>query len=623
MRMKKIIAILYTVLLLLISIVHIFIYNGTYQYKALYASRSTINISFDSTKTDEEIVDKIYAISNKHHIITTRYVYVNDATVQAFTTNTKSYTTKQVKGKDTIITPLPDLNISVEPLKQMNKIAGNNGIYYISTTNSKAIKKIISDFNGSHMAKAKIRDRYTNNVFMDTLDYLALFITGGYIPILVLLFICSFIILFLIVKVAIKESKNMVTIATKGFSPLQTIKNISYFYSIPLFVSLIVSSLCIFLLITIKGNAGFLLYFLGTNCMVWLILFLISVIILLFTIKHIHHTSITKGYSSKQSLLVIESVLKYIMIASAFILLFFLLNSRKQVERTMRNEEDWLQTENIYKMVADPVSPDDKVNRKIDLDSVDMYRELESSGKIFMIESKNLISLSDGRLIWQLSEDTDKNNIYSKRSITVDENYLKKHPVSTASGKDPLKQIVHDDTVQNILVPASMKDKEESIRASFLKDFAFQKIETANKYHAKFKEPKAILTMNDLKINIIYVEDDHKYFTYNKDIFPESMGSVTNPLVIVDTMNVDPNYYHSYLSNAVYFESNKPDGFPEIQNIVNKHGLLETYHSVRSIYNEKAEIKEFDTFIQLDSFVITITVGLYIFFIYLLARFYY
>ena len=119
--------------------------------------------------------------------------------------------------------------------------------------------------------------------------------------------------------------------------------------------------------------------------------------------------------------------------------------------------------------------------------------------------------------------------------------------------------------------------------------FCLEKIHVPNIYNEKFGLPFDMTNLDDLSVNIIYVEDGVRYFTYNPSIEIDSQNQILDPIVIVDTRNVDPSFYFSYLTNSCFFESTNINPLSELMPYVTEHNLTSVYDTVAPIFTLRAQ----------------------------------
>ena len=89
------------------------------------------------------------------------------------------------------------------------------------------------------------------------------------------------------------------------------------------------------------------------------------------------------------------------------------------------------------------------------------------------------------------------------------------YTIRSIDGKNVIDLIDHKDNVLNILVPIKFKEYENTIEDSFKKWFHLQKMEVTNIYKEARGQDKIEVDMDDLKVNMIYIENSQNLFTYN------------------------------------------------------------------------------------------------------------
>ena len=624
--MKKIIAILFTAILVFVSIVQLYIYNIYYYSSQVDLNRTQINVIVPEGIDEKEVVNTFVSISQKYKVGIAKNVYIDDKTVHIFTTDSSTYKITKRKGKDQVITPLNDHKISINPMQKVGSFTGLSGNYTLATKNKNKVKTIVQAINSSAIGKASI-ENMGHGESSGFLGLLYGFVGQGNLPVLLLLIISSFIGLFIIIKVGIRESKKIAILQLQGLSKSAILKNIGASFSFPILLSLLLSMIGIGGFLWYKQSIMFLPLFVGIGLINWIILSLLGAFILFSVIVIIHRfnrkTALIKGYTANISVLFFQYILKYIMILCVVVAMLLMLDSQKRVQDSLHSNKNWLQAQNTYRLETKSVTMDEAENRKIDKSLANMYQELTDTNKIFLIDAGNYNNTL-GQFNWEDNAVSDPDNIYSAggKSILVNENYIKRHPVDDITGKSVLQSIVRDDTVLNVLVPISLKDKEEIIRKKMLEDFISQKITVAHFYdHVDTIET---VDESQLKVNIMYVNDNTKYFTYDRMILPEQNNLVTDPIVIVDIPhNMDANYYMTY-GNNLFFESHRDNPLSEISDTIHKYGMSPTYHTFVSIYNERAEEIQFLVdFIRTSTFMLGIIGAIYIFLSYILNQSYY
>lgn len=113
-----------------------------------------------------------------------------------------------------------------------------------------------------------------------------------------------------------------------------------------------------------------------------------------------------------------------------------------------------------------------------------------------------------------------------------------------------------------------------------------KKVEIENLYNESLNLPMNTSKESDFKVNIIYIDNNQGYFTYNSSIGEDNEYKVYNPIVVLDTGNLQDSYYYSYLTRCVYYYSDSEDPFYDILPSIKKFNLESSIQSVISVYDE-------------------------------------
>ena len=185
---------------------------------------------------------------------------------------------------------------------------------------------------------------------------------------------------------------------------------------------------------------------------------------------------------------------------------------------------------------------------------------LEEHVGAFVMDAYNYQEIDDdGTPLYTMNtlEYPQEINPYAQ-SIRVSKNYFKYNPIAAVDGSDLIDQIIYDDLVLNILVPEQYRDMEEEILEAYRECFYFEKVQVANDYNQEAGlEERLELSKEDLNVNIIYVKDGQSYFTFRSDCASASGNRIQDPIVQIYTSNIHCNYAHSFMSQWLYFYSNK------------------------------------------------------------------
>ena len=626
--MKKIIAILFSVILIFLSVVQIYLYNAHFYSNQLFQDKMSINIIISEGISDKEVLDAFYSIDQKYHVSVAKYVFTDTDIAHVFTTAPSNYVVTREKGENRVITPINNHKIFINSMDRAITF-GLSGSYYVSTKNMDIVLRIVNDLNMTGIGQAELNTDTPSSD--DTSELVAFFIKEGNFPALVLLIISCFIGLFIIIKVGINESKKIAILQLQGFSKTRIVKSIAFSFSWPIIFSLLVSMVSIYSLLWYNEGTYFLPYFIGRGIFNWILLILGSGLILFCVVGMIHRmnkkNAVIKGYTASISIYICQYILKYLLMSIVVITSLYVVDSQRELGLILDSDKNWKKAENIYRIDSRWVTFENEEERRMERASADMYRELAATGKLFLIDAHNYEKSSmHGLPTWKDNMITSGESIYADngKCINIDENYIKRNPVMDVTGKSVLGSIIHDDKVRNILVPISLRDKEKQIRKDMMEQYIHKKITVPNLFKREDGNIQSV-EKDDLKLNIIYVKNNTKYFTYDSDILPEEQNLIIDPIVIVDTgHDGDASYYSTYYAKSIFLESTQKDPFLEIRDTVIKYNLLSSNHGVISVYNERAKsYQEFVDFIKASSFVIGGIAILYTLLLYMLSQSYF
>ena len=174
-------------------------------------------------------------------------------------------------------------------------------------------------------------------------------------------------------------------------------------------------------------------------------------------------------------------------------------------------------------------------------------------------------------------------------SVQVSREYFKWNPIETADGSELAEQIVQDDLTLNLLVPEQYRDMEQEILSAWREYFYFEKVEAENDYNELAGRTERLdIAENQLTVNIIYVKDGQRYFTYRSDCASADGSWITDPLVQIYTGNIHCNYAHSFLTQWTYIpsEAGSPEkAYEEIAPYVLECGAQESLKELRPLRN--------------------------------------
>lgn len=621
--MKKIVSVLFSLVLIFTFIISFYIYNAIYTEKELYDQTTSMNITFTEKATKKEILQTLEDISIKFGVNVSRYVYRNQNDINIYTTNINMFAVSN-DTNHSLKMPNDKRNIYVYDIENVGELTTYDGIYQIDTVDKNIINNIETYSNNSSIiGYYNVTNYYENMTGVYNSIFFGLI---SYSPFFILTMIIFLVTIFVMLKIAISEARTISILDLNGFDIKKTlIYTLNNFKYNALF-SLGISTLFIYIFIIFNSHLKFLIKFFGINIIWFLLLCLVSILLFSITIVIIftmnNKLQLIKGNDVKSFMYYIELIVKYVLIVFMIVLFSLVYKYNTSVNREINSDSSWINAENIYKIEIRDMPDDLAEIRKIEFNSKRFYDELMASNKnAFSVNVSNYRNFDDTMKIYDANAMEDPTKIYSAsgKTIKVNENYLKREGMEYV-----LKDVIIDPNVMNILVPASLKDKEDIIYNNFLDNFKWFVIDTPNIYKERINEINTVPKEEDLSVNIIYVEDGIDYFTYNASVMIENQNMITDPIVIVDMGNLDPSLYFSSMTRNVFFESESLNPYDDISNLVAENSLSSHLYSLESIYDTRVNsIQTLITQRNLSMFVMAITITLLICFLYLLNHSYF
>jgi len=597
--MKKVICLLCTFQLIVISICGLDIFKDEKMNNLLYENTTSIILNFDSPREHSREFGKyLQDLGKKKQVSISKYVFKNRNDIVIYTSDpslndkvslskgrfpnenstefiSNTYT-EDSNQCGTFQRIDPKTKMTIKNIDITSNLGGE-GIYYISTTNQKIINDILSDLN-ENVASVKIFDSVTSsNIEIDP-------------EVLVTIGLISLCLLVAIVQYSIDQLKEVSILCINGFSVTKILSGMSKKLIKVMMLSTVIAYITCSIYYIFQNNFNYFglisIYF---GILVVLCI-LISICILFFVsllhLKKSNKLSVIKGKRAYGIVSFMHYSLKIIFV----LFLLFSINQLAIKSNTLNQQLDslsnWEKAENLYTTVLTYTGENEmkkhfEVSNKIE----NLYKKMIDSKGAFIFRASNY-EKADGIYDYELNcEDISPEVSPNGKSIDINENYLKFNSIESVTSS-VVDQINHDNNVLNILVPEKLQIYEEEIRKNYLDYFYFQKVKVENIYNEELNLEMNKTEKSDLKVNIIYVKNNQNYFSYKSKIEPEQKNLVNDPIAIIYTDNVDSSYCYSYMTNSFYFYSDAEDPFGEISSIVSECDLQSSLQKVVSVYDK-------------------------------------
>lgn len=576
--MKKKVAILLTVMTMVINIFSFLHINQNTIDKLLY-DKTTVSFKIYTGKYLSDILAKIDEFSETNNVEIAQYSFLSS-------NKTDIYSTMQEIYSEVLSIPnsFSDRKIKVHDFEEILNVGFKN-LLYIDTKDEGIIQKFSNELKEDCEIQYSLPSINENTRFIYTnINFLPVFTLFCFLFILILFFYYS------------RNGKEFAICRLWGYTYIQTYCMLNRFIYIPLFLPLVLNGLLAGGIIFKFGFSNPLLQVvykvIQLNIIIIFLLILLSVIVFLFSFTAVDNNR--RQIMSRA--MIISNILRFLLL---FLILLFINNSfekKKELDKNLDNLMSWSDTKNLFYLreIYSPfnysdLAVEDVLNNKI----LKVYQDLSDLDKVFIISTRNFERSNtdddnyDYTYLYDLENEEDLYSPYG-RNIVVDRNYLKRHEIKSVNGKNVVDMIDTDGDVLNILVPQKYKKYEGVIEDSFKEWFYFQRVTVTNMYRMAGNKTEIHKELDDLNINIIYIENNQKYFTYNP-YTGDNMNIIEDTIVTVYTENIDNSNLGSYVYRGVFVESeDEYSVLKEIRSITEKYGANEL-NSVASVYDEKGE----------------------------------
>lgn len=557
------------------------------------------NLLFDKTKVmfqfdekcvlDQKFLNKVIDFSKSKDIEISQYSFLSSNKIDIYSTMKNDY-------KEILLIPNLILNkdIRVHNFDEIYNVGFKN-LFYIDTKDKNIIREFSKDFTEYGKLYDDLGSKYEGSgvsfnkiiKYMDV-DFLSVF------PLLI--FVFTLIILFNYLN----NKKKYLVYELWGYSKMQIYYILNKTLYKTLFITIFLCNLIMIGIIYMCNLTSVLSEFIPIiivlNLFMVLLLLLFSIILFLLSFINLNNKNEKRRLSK----------IRFISSVSKFCLLLLIILSFKNLSYEMSilkdNEESlnsWKDTKNLYNIWGmyytddNHLDSEDEINDKI----LKVYKELSKLDKVFIINSLNfqrspLINSENKNVDYNYKVNVkSEKDFYSPygRNIMVDKNYLKRNSVKTFSDKkNVLDKIDNNSDVLNVLVPQKLKKYEKDIEKSYREWFYFQKVDVYNMYKNASNQELSKKKIDELKINLIYVENNQSYFTYDSNS-GDYLNNIKNPLVTVYTENVDNSILAATLGVYMFLEStNEYSALEEVKNITQKYNANEL-NEISSVYDKKGQ----------------------------------
>ena len=588
----------------------------------IYDNKQELNLYLDSELEESiDIIQKFEDFSKEYDIDISQYTYLDDNTLYIYSTNIKSNSSLNLaKGEfpkkeeflsnqssnnnkqvGVVFYPLSSDLLRVYNFEEVRNV-GLGSQFYLSNGNAEIYLKLKEEL--SLYGQVEIEDIAINKLILLNVT---------------LLFLIAFsFLVFSIMQFSyyITTRKSVFLLKAWGYAPLRAhLILFKSFYKLKI-VLLFISLFFIVFILLLNQHLIYFVYYLKYLTLMWIFLIIIPIPLSFFGMSLIYglkndsinfkNTVPFKNYNAAS--IILKTIFTVIFLA----LFSITMTKTTEINKAINDDDYWERTENFNRITLKlPESGNLSSERIINDQLNNLYNQLVEDVDAFLMYAENFTDVSymdEANYLYELNYVNGSPSILPNgRSIIIDENYLIVNPINSVNKKSIQDQLIREKHTLNILVPEKFKGIEDIIEQTYKEEFYFSSIEVDNIYNRAIGRNLNITSIDDLSINIIYVENNQSYFSYNSSIHDYSDDHfLKDPVSIVLDGEYDTSAIASFMTTSVFYQHDKQsEAFQIIEPILDETNTKAFVNEVQSVYQERSnEIN------QLKKELINLTIGL-------------
>lgn len=570
------------------SIIAILIIPIILEKKLLYQDRQAISLIEEITtdkKDNVEISAFLDSFSKQNHMAMLKIIQPSSSEKLLFT-NDKVFLEERFK-KSSKAKSLDwydnRQHVTVLPLTDIHKF-GLSGTYFINKnypeSNFQILKKELYD-------KYKIKLDKDNWYQPGYLIVLKSILDKPYL--IVVFLILSILTLSSYIFVCIQNSKKYTLEILTGFTFKNIVFNSFKIMKLPLLLGSIVSILIFtfysfFVLQSFSGIWCFTLFLVLLLFFFSAIFVILESIWLIFFYRTNSYNIFLKGKKNFLPLIFASKIFQIMLLVSLPTVCYLLTNAIIETQQQLSGEKSWTENQDIYATTMQFITSDYNLKRSYEKVSKEFY--INNDDKLILIDVSNFDKMVSGAYVYEVNSTSYEDQLTSPygRSIYINKQYLTRNHIKDEHGNIIDSEISISNHVLNLLVPAKLKEFENSIIEKFKEDYKFKS------YDIPIKIYNEEVTENDIDINIIYTAKNQRYFTFNDQILGDNGYQIIDPIAIIDNRTLDASQYSAWLSNSIYFANmTNHSGLDGLQPEIEKYRMQDQLQMSFAIYDSHAQ----------------------------------
>ncbi|HAX71890.1 MAG TPA: hypothetical protein DCY20_00040 [Firmicutes bacterium] len=601
--MKLVIFIIMTLQLLLSSFLITDQQKVEKHNELLYSNNTQLSLDFEAVSSNFDITKLFQDLAKKYSVTIFKSTYKNNNSLELITTDTTmdgkieltngnypksstdefiSTTISQHSNQVGVIKNFDkDMTINIYNFTHI-KNYNPSGIYYLTTNNSHHIDQILDELNSLNVEATIL------NSFSSTANSLLFLINPTQFCIL----LCG---IFAIIHFIQKELKNIFIYKVYGYKKISIIHRILVQLVKPLISSLVISS-ALFIILHFTLNATD--YFIDSFSLLlkfYLFIFTIYIITaILLGVSYVNsskYNTVIKGEKPFNNELLGFNILIKVIYTIMILILFVQVDSTSSYLKNLRESlKYWEKTENIYQPIITYTGVEG-VGKAAELElyqkGSDFLTLLLENSKAFVLDTNLFSTSSNGTFQYENNISNGVSidvSVYGKR-ITASREYFNINTILTSNGESVFNILELTPNTMTILVPEKFKYLEAKINAHYLDYFYSTKVEVENIYRNRLNQPPFNFSKTDLNINLIYVQNNQSYFTFNPYTDLLDQNTIIDPITIIyDEANYHISDIYAYLTSCVFFYSEQINPYEELVPYISS-SKLNSLNKIESVYD--------------------------------------
>ncbi len=604
--MKKTIRFLIIIQMFVLALYGLLFLNS-YTRTSLHADTASLSLVFDT----EEEYQFFLSHADEQKLTVSREVFIDDANVVVYTSDLSlsgrieltsgrfpsdgenAFASITNTGEDTQVGTIkriaPGLNLSVSHITNTANVS-KNGIYFVSSSDNTIIEQFVR-LLGQNIYYAELLSINNRPTVFDQITETQLI---EFIMISSLLLIC---IIAALINYAVTQLKVGSVFLIHGYSKFFVLKRTIIDLLKVLCQAYISSYILTLAYAFFRGyslffevvSISFVVVFLGLTFF-YLIVFQIFTSTYLLSLKSIQ---LLKGRTPHMLVQGINYFTKYTFTIAILIFSSIALTNIGELNNRLAALSEWDLARNTHYMQIFSVgqSADLAIDLEIATNQVALYQSLSQEKNAFIMDSRNIYFLDLGAMPYSDMEAAPPLELSPVGySVTISPNFLDLNPIIASNEIAVQEQINWDSDVLNILVPEKLSIYEDEILQLYLEEFHFSKVGIENIYNQELGIAKNMREMSDLSINIIYVNNNQTYFTFNNQVRIKEGNKIIDPIAIIYTGSVHPSRLSETMAEYLFFQTSNVDAYSDLSPFLAKHNLSHVIRSTVSVYNQHGKI---------------------------------